>query len=70
MARTPLEKHPEPELDTQLIPKDRYVSRDYMEREFERMWSRAWLMAGPIADLEEVGDFFTFEVGQQHVLWR
>jgi phenylpropionate dioxygenase-like ring-hydroxylating dioxygenase large terminal subunit len=68
MARTPLEKHPEPELDTQLIPKDRYVSRDYMEREFERMWSRAWLMAGPIADLEEVGDFFTFEVGRESIV--
>jgi nitrite reductase/ring-hydroxylating ferredoxin subunit len=68
MARTPLEKFPEPDLGTELIPKERYTSREFMERERERLWPRVWLMAGPVADLEEVGDYFTFEIGRESII--
>ncbi len=68
MARTPLEKFPEPDLGSELIPKERYTSREWLAREFDLMWSRAWLMAGPIADLEQVGDFFTFEIGRESII--
>jgi phenylpropionate dioxygenase-like ring-hydroxylating dioxygenase large terminal subunit len=68
MARTPLEKAPEPDLGTDLIPKERYTSRAFMELELERMWPRAWLMAGALADLEEVGDYFTFEIGRESII--
>ncbi len=68
MARTPLEKYDEPDLGTTLIPKERYLSPEWMEREFERMWCRTWLMAGPIADVAEVGDWFTFEIGRESIV--
>lgn len=68
MPRTPLEKFDEPDLGTRLIPKERYVSRDYLELEFERMWSRVWMLAGPIADVEEVGDWFTVEIGRESII--
>ena len=39
-----------------------------MRLEWERMWRRVWLYAGPLADLEQVGDYFTFEIGPESVL--
>lgn len=68
MPRTPLAKQSEPDLGTDLIPKERYVSREWLEREFERMWPRTWLLAGPIADVAEVGDWFTFEIGRESIV--
>lgn len=68
MARTPLEKFPEPDLEPGLIPKERYLSREWMEREFERMWPRTWLLAGPLIDVAEVGDWFTFEIGRESIV--
>jgi hypothetical protein len=29
-----------------------------MEREWERVWTKVWLVAGPRSDLREPGDFF------------
>ena len=68
MARTPLEKFPEPDLEPALIPKERYLSREWMEREFQRMWPRTWLLAGPLIDVAEVGDWFTFEIGRESIV--
>jgi phenylpropionate dioxygenase-like ring-hydroxylating dioxygenase large terminal subunit len=65
---TPLWKHPEPELGCEPIPARRYTSRAFMEREWERMWTRAWLLAGPTSDLREVGDYFTFEIGRESIV--
>jgi phenylpropionate dioxygenase-like ring-hydroxylating dioxygenase large terminal subunit len=63
-----LERSPEPALDTLLIPKERYLSPEIMGLEWERMWRRVWLYAGPLADLAKVGDYFTFEIGPESVL--
>ena len=45
-GKTPLEKAPEPSLGSGVIPKERYVSSGFMEREWERLWTQVWL-AGP-----------------------
>ena len=63
-----LEKSPEPALDSLLIPKESYLSPEIMRLEWERMWRRVWLYAGPLADLAQVGDYFTFEIGPESVL--
>ena len=63
-----LKKSPEPALDTQLIPKECYLSPEVMRLEWERMWGRVWLYAGPLSDLAETGDYFTFEIGPESVL--
>lgn len=66
--RTPTGKLPEPELGTELIPKDRYLSADFMRLEWERLWTRVWNLAGSTSDLEEVGDYFVFELGPESIL--
>ena len=66
--RTPPEKAPEPDLGSDLIPKERYTSREFMELEWERMWTRVWNMAGREQDVPEPGDYFTTELGRESFL--
>lgn len=68
MARTPLEKAPEPPLGTGLIPKERYTSSAFAAREWDGMWSRVWLLAGLERDARHPGDHFTFAIGRESIL--
>ena len=43
-------------------------SRDYMAREWEKMWTRTWLIAGVVADLPEVGDYFLFDIREEFII--
>jgi phenylpropionate dioxygenase-like ring-hydroxylating dioxygenase large terminal subunit len=65
---TPIERAPRPELGTRPIPKQRYTSREFARLERERLWPRAWLLAGFERDLPEPGDYLTFEIGAESVL--
>ncbi len=48
--------------------KERYVSTGYAAREWERMWSESWLLAGLEQDVRSPGDFFVFEIGHESIL--
>ena len=64
----PLERAPVPDLATDLIPKERYTSRDWAALEREKLWPRVWLLAGRAADIPEPGDYFTFEIGEESIV--
>ncbi len=66
--RTPMEKATEPEMGTELIPKERYMSKEFMELEWERLWTKVWNMAGRESDIPNVGDYFTTELGPESFL--
>ena len=66
--RTPHERAPVPALGHAPIPKERYTTREYAALEWERMWTRVWLLAGRESDAPEPGDYFTFEIGTESVL--
>ena len=68
ISKTPLEKSPTPELGHDMIPKERYVSKDYMAREWEKMWTRVWLLGALEIDLKEAGDYVVTEVGPESIL--
>jgi phenylpropionate dioxygenase-like ring-hydroxylating dioxygenase large terminal subunit len=68
MAGTPLERAPVPDLGHAPIPKDRYTSREFAAREWERMWTRVWLLAGRASDLPEPGDYLVYEIGIESIL--
>ena len=53
---------------TACYSKDGYFSREYMAREWEKMWTRSWLIAGVVADLPEVGDYFLFDIGPESII--
>jgi phenylpropionate dioxygenase-like ring-hydroxylating dioxygenase large terminal subunit len=48
-----------------VIPKERYLSPEFLRLELDRVFARTWHMAGPVADLDRPGAYFTFEIGGQ-----
>ena len=48
--------------------KHRYLNPAWMDREWEQIWSRCWLLAGLESDLEQAGDFFVFDLGREEIL--
>ena len=65
---TPMAKMPEPDLEYLPIPRSRYTSAEFAALEWERMWTKVWLMAGRASDIPEPGDYFTFEIGTESIL--
>lgn len=63
-----MRRAPDPGLDYRPVPKSRYTSRDFARAEWERMWTRVWLLAGRASDIPEPGDYFTFEIGTESLL--
>lgn len=63
-----MEKAPEPELGDEPIPKVRYTSAEFARLEWERLWTRVWLLAGRESDLAAPGAYFTFEIGSESIL--
>ena len=53
---------------TQGVSKERYVSPVFLRLELERVFPRVWQLAGPLADLDRPGAYFTFELGDESVL--
>jgi phenylpropionate dioxygenase-like ring-hydroxylating dioxygenase large terminal subunit len=43
----------------------RYHDRAYAEAEWERVFAKSWLLACPLSDVREPGDFATFEIGRE-----
>lgn len=44
---------------------DRYFSASWKDAEWDRMWTRTWLLAGPSSDLRDPGDFIRFDIGAE-----
>ena len=39
------------------ITGDRYWSKDFMEKEWDHMWTRIWHIGAVVAELEQPGDY-------------
>lgn len=50
------------------ITGDRYTSRDFMQREWDHMWTRIWHVAGRTAELEEPGDYVVHDFMKESVI--
>ena len=61
-------KQPNIDNGTERYGKEGYFSRDYMAREWQKMWTRTWLIAGVTADLQSVGDYFLFDISQESII--
>ncbi len=61
-------KQPPVDNGTECYSKDGYFSREYMAREWEKMWTRTWLIAGVVADLPKVGDYFLFDIREESII--
>lgn len=61
-------KRPYVDNGTDVVDPARYYSREFMAREWERLWPRVWLIAGPRSDLREAGDYFVFDIGAESLI--
>ena len=59
----PAAKHPDPDLGHGPIPAARYTSKDFMALEWERMWTKVWLLGGREELIPEPGDWLSHELG-------
>ena len=51
-----------------LIPKERYISRDFVDLEMERLWPRVWQVACREEEVPRPGDYVEYTIGDQSVL--
>ena len=49
----------------EIFTPERYTSTEYTELEWERMWTRTWTLAGLVADIPNVGDYFKYDLGRE-----
>ena len=66
LARPP--KAEEPKLRGDDVCADRYISADYLKREFENVWHKVWNIGGVAYQMPEAGDFVTAEIGIDSVI--
>lgn len=45
-----------------------YFSREYMDQEWQKLWTRSWLIAGVVADLPDLNDYFLFGIGEESII--
>jgi phenylpropionate dioxygenase-like ring-hydroxylating dioxygenase large terminal subunit len=66
---TPVEKAPDPDFDwRQPIDARRYTSEEFMRLEWQRMWTKVWLLGGRTLDIPEPGDYIATDIGPESVL--
>ena len=54
--------------DDGTVPKERYVSRAFLDLEMERLWPRVWQVACREEELAGVGDYVDYVIGDQSIL--
>lgn len=45
-----------------------FVDRDYAKAEADRLWARVWQMAGRLEEIPNIGDFITYDVGDDSII--
>ncbi|MET0239538.1 MAG: aromatic ring-hydroxylating dioxygenase subunit alpha [Sphingobium sp.] len=45
-----------------------FLSKEYAEAEKDLLWPKVWQVAGRIEDIPEVGNYFTYEIGDDSII--
>jgi len=61
-ANAPDRKASYVENGTEVPDPSRYYDASFAAKEWERMWTRVWTIAGIMADIPEVGDYFKYDL--------
>ena len=52
----------------EVMDPSRYYSKEFMEFEWERLWTRTWLIAGIETDIPEAGDYTVFRIRHESII--
>ena len=61
-------KQPDVDNGVDRASKGGYFSQEYMDLEWDRLWTRNWLIAGVTADLPKVGSYFLFNLRGESII--
>lgn len=50
------------------VPARRYTSDTYARREWDRMWTRVWLLAAHVSEIPEPGNYVVVEIGRASIV--
>ena len=62
MAKTSGERFPPKEVRDEFIPKEDYLSKEFAQREADRLWPYVWQIACREEEIPNVGDFVTYDI--------
>lgn len=62
------EKAPYIDYGTDIIDTKRYYSQEAHDEEWEKLWTKVWLLAGIASDAPNPGDYFRFNVGRASIV--
>jgi len=54
--------------DDGIVPKQRYITRAFLDAELDRLWSHVWQIACREEELAEVGSFVEYVIGDDSIL--
>jgi len=62
--------HPAPHIDNGSARPDpaRYYDPAFARAEWDQVFTKAWLLAGPSSDVREAGDWMTFDIGPESII--
>ena len=61
-------KEAEPQLRGDSVGSDRYTCRDYLQREYQKVWHTVWNIGGVAYQMPEPGDYLTTELGIDSII--
>ena len=61
-------KQPNIDNGAEIYGKDGYFSAGQMQREWDKVWTESWLIAGVSTDLQAPGDYFLFRVRSESII--
>jgi phenylpropionate dioxygenase-like ring-hydroxylating dioxygenase large terminal subunit len=68
-AKLFLPRRPIPDIGLERIAGERFYSREFMQAEWDKVWTKTWQIGVRESDLPEVGSFQTHELGKESLLF-
>tara|TARA_B100001146_G_C16182551_1_gene435298 strand:- start:558 stop:1934 length:1377 start_codon:yes stop_codon:yes gene_type:complete len=65
---TPRDHQPDPIIRGDKISGERYYSKDFMEKEWDFMWTKVWQIAGWASEIPNPDDFFIYKIRREEIL--
>jgi phenylpropionate dioxygenase-like ring-hydroxylating dioxygenase large terminal subunit len=59
---------PAVEIRPDYVPKDAYLTREFLEAEKRRLWPRVWQVACREEEIPNVGNYVTFDIGDESLI--
>ena len=51
-----------------LFPKERYIGKEWLQKEFDLLWPRVWQWVCREEEIKNPGDFYEYRIGDQSFL--